>query len=118
MKKEELTDYLEQILNSIKNVDEYVDNAYNICKVELVNTPLFEEHSHNIDLLFTIICKSVSKNKKEYELNYETITWFFYEYFKPDREMTKENARMWDKNKTPLCYDIDSLASYLLENKN
>lgn len=118
MKKDELVDYLERILNSIKKTDEYVDNVYNFCNIDIIDTPIFEETSKRVDLIFELICKSVSKTKKEYEVKFDTISWFFYEYFKPDREMTKENAMMWDKNMTPLCYDLDSLADYLLEKIN
>ena len=121
MNKEPLKAYLTQMLNIIDDTDKFMDDTYKICKIDFIEFPLFNNYSNSLDLNIKLISSMFAKSKEEYDELYDIINWFFFEYrlkLKDNNlEMIKENAQCWDKDKNPICYDIESLGDYIFSYK-
>jgi len=121
MTKDVLKQYVGRIKQLIDQSDEFVTNAYDMCNIDFTQSTLYDANARLVDLCITMICDIYTSSKQERELLYESITWFFYEYYytckSSGNEMSIQTASMWDKDKNPICYDIDSLCDEIMSYK-
>lgn len=57
------------------------------------------------------------RDKKAADAIRDTISWFIYEYrdMLGGRPMCKANAMCFEQDGTPICYDVRSLADYIIK---
>lgn len=122
MNKEVLKNYLNKIQELIDQSDKFIENTYDLCKIDFIDSTLYSSYAQAIDMCFDMICDIFTNNDKDKEGLFDTITWFFFEYYynckSKDVEMCIDNASMWDKDKNPICYDIDTLCDYIMSYNN
>lgn len=88
------------IVETLREQDEVIHNLY-IKKVDLLDF---------VDPYQKVITELITELYGEQ--GYDWFSWFCFE-----NDYGKKGLEAWDENKTPICYDVESLWSYLEKNR-
>jgi len=105
--KEVFKDKLKSLISIIRETEEFIDKIDEL-GLDLSDSPLYIGYSKMSRLYEEELLIGD-------EVAIETFDWYLYEYLPSLKEKTpsEETARMWDKNKKPICYDFNSLCDFL-----
>lgn len=89
-----------KIVSILKIQTETIHQLYKL-KVDLI------EYVDAYESVIALLIKEVYNDE-----GYDWFSWFCYELEFGDK-VSKDNPRAWDKYNNPICYDVESLWSYL-----